>query len=81
MKNTITKSLDVIYLQEAWQDYYGETTWCADRITNKDSKFVNIEYIKKVFNVLIHSDSAFIYFKDIECAVKQLEELENKGDI
>lgn len=81
MKNMITKPLDVFYLQECPEDYYGETTWCADRITDEDSKFVNIEFIKKVFDILIHSDSALIYYKDIECAVKLLEELENKDDI
>lgn len=74
-------SLNVIYLQEAWQDYYGETTWCADRITDEDSKFVNIKYIKKVFKNVIEGKGLVVPRIAIKCIVDELEKLENKDVI
>lgn len=75
------KSLDIVYLQECPEDYYGETTWSADRIFDEDAKFVNIEYIKKVFKNVIEGKGLVIPRIVIKCIVDELEKMENKDDI
>jgi len=75
------KSLDIVYLQECREDYFGETTWSADRIFDEDAKFVNIEYIKKVFKNVIEGKGLVIPRIVIKCIVDELEKTENKDAI